>query len=202
MITENHYLQWFIGFQEFQIEAPFHESLMTHFRRRFPAKVIKRINERIIKAKTRQESHDKRDDNKNDPDSGDNEGQLIVDATVAPADITFPTDLKLLNKSRELLEGMVDTLHAERAPGAKKPRTYRKEARREYLMIQKKKQPGWKRVRKAMRKQLGYVRRDLNHVDKLLNEVGFGILSNDQLRKLMVIREAYRQQQESSDTNN
>ena len=199
MITENHYLQWFIGFQEFQIEAPFHESLMTHFRRRFPAKVIKRINERIIKAKTRQESHDKRDDNKNDPDSGDNEGQLIVDATVAPADITFPTDLKLLNKSRELLEGMIDTLHAERAPGAKKPRTYRKEARREYLMIQKKKQPGWKRVRKAMRKQLGYVRRDLNHVDKLLNEVGFGILSNDQLRKLMVIREAYRQQQEMYD---
>ena len=52
MIKENPYLQWFIGLQEFQIAAPFNDSLMTHFRKRLPAKVIKRINERIIKAKT------------------------------------------------------------------------------------------------------------------------------------------------------
>ncbi len=32
MIMENHYLQWFIGLQKFQIEAPFNDSLMTHFR--------------------------------------------------------------------------------------------------------------------------------------------------------------------------
>ena len=206
MIKENPYLQWFIGLQEFQIEAPFNDSLMTHFRKRLPAKVIKRINDRVVRAKTRQESDtvDDKDDSdpedKSDPGSGgDNKGQLIVDATVAPADITFPTDLKLLNKSRELLEGMVDTLHAERTHGQKKPRTYRKEARKAFLTIQKKRQPGWKKVRKAMRKQLGYVHRDLGHVDKLLDEVGFGTMSNDQRRKLMVIREAYRQQQEMYD---
>lgn len=195
MITENHYLQWFIGFQEFQIKAPFNGSLMTHFRKRLPAKVIKKINDRIGQAQKKPKS----DDDESKPGAGDNKGQLIVDATVAPADITFPTDLKLLNKSRELLEGMVDTLHAERTAGQKKPRTYRKEARRAFLTIQKKRQPGWKKLRKAMRKQLNYVRRDLGHVDKLLDEVGFGIMSNDQHRKLMVIREVYRQQQEMYD---
>ena len=195
MITENPYLQWFIGLHEFQIGAPFNDSLMTHFRKRLPAKVIARIDAQIVKANTRQESN--AGDDKDDPD--DNKGQLIVDATVAPADITFPTDMKLLNKSRELLERMVDTLHATRTAGQKKPRTYRREARVAFLNIQKKRQPGWKKLRKAMRKQLSYVHRDLGCVDKLLGEVGFGLLSNDQYRKLSVIREVYRQQQEMYD---
>lgn len=138
MIVENHYLQWFIGLQEFQINAPFNDSLMTHFRKRLPAKVIKKINDRIVQA----QKEPKSDDDESEPGAGDNKGQLIVDATVAPADITFPTDLKLLNKSRELLEGMVDTLHAERTAGQKKPRTYRREASRAFLTIQKKRQPG------------------------------------------------------------
>jgi len=50
-----------------------------------------------------------------------------------------------------------------------------------------------------MRKQLGYVRRDIGHVDALLDEVGFEVLDRDLYRKLLVIREVYRQQQEMYD---
>ena len=32
-----------------------------------------------------------------------NRGKLILDAAVAPADIKYPTDINLLNKSREYL---------------------------------------------------------------------------------------------------
>lgn len=39
-----------------------------------------------------------------------NRGKLIMDATVAPADIKYPTDIDLLNKSREHLETAVDIL--------------------------------------------------------------------------------------------
>lgn len=37
-----------------------------------------------------------------------NEGTLILDATCAPADMHFPTDVALLNDSREKLEEMID----------------------------------------------------------------------------------------------
>ena len=39
-----------------------------------------------------------------------NRGKLILDATVAPADIKYPTDIDLLNRSREHLETAVDIL--------------------------------------------------------------------------------------------
>ena len=42
-----------------------------------------------------------------------NRGKLIMDATVAPADIKYPTDIDLLNKSREHLETAVDILWKE-----------------------------------------------------------------------------------------
>lgn len=38
----------------------------------------------------------------------ENRGKLIMDATVAPADIKYPTDIDLLNKSREHLENRSD----------------------------------------------------------------------------------------------
>src|SRR5690625_2937956 len=39
-ITENPYLQYFIGLQEFQQKKPFDASSMTHFRKRFDADFI------------------------------------------------------------------------------------------------------------------------------------------------------------------
>ncbi|MCK9912586.1 IS5/IS1182 family transposase, partial [Microbacteriaceae bacterium K1510] len=38
-------------------------------------------------------------------------GTLMLDATCAPADISYPTDLKLLNEAREKLEAIIDVLH-------------------------------------------------------------------------------------------
>ncbi|PIE53498.1 IS5/IS1182 family transposase, partial [Candidatus Fermentibacteria bacterium] len=196
-IRENPYLQWFLGLQEFQIKPPLDQSQLCRFRKRFPAQAIAEINERILLAARKRH----RDDESSSSDDGGfvNKGRLIVDATATPADITFPTDLKLLNKGRELLEKMVDVLHSEREPGSTKPRTYRKRARKAFLSLQKTRRPGSRKLRKAMRKQLGYVRRDLGHVDALLDEVGFGVLDLDLYRKLLVIREVYRQQQEMYD---
>jgi len=39
-----------------------------------------------------------------------------------------------------------------------KPRTYRQKARQAYLAIAKQKRPGAKKLRQAIRKQLGYLR--------------------------------------------
>jgi IS5 family transposase len=59
---------------------------------------------------------------------------LLLDATCAPADITFPTDLKVLNDARCKSESIIDDLHAPLKGTEKKPRTYRRRARRDFLL--------------------------------------------------------------------
>ena len=63
----------------------------------------------------------------------------MVDATCTPADITFPTDLKILNTSREKSEEIIDVLHKPNKDRMKKHRTYRIKARRNYLAVAKSK---------------------------------------------------------------
>jgi len=53
----------------------------------------------------------------------ENKGKLILDATCAPADIRYPTDLSLLNEAREKTEGYIDILYQPLCGGMKKPRT-------------------------------------------------------------------------------
>ncbi len=46
-ITENPYLQYFIGLREYQDQPLFDPSRMVHFRKRFDAETLKAINEEI-----------------------------------------------------------------------------------------------------------------------------------------------------------
>ena len=65
-----------------------------------------------------------------------NRGKLIVDATCAPADISYPTDLGLLNRARVHAEKIIDILYKPlKNQIPKKPRTYRNLARKDYLLI-------------------------------------------------------------------
>jgi transposase, IS5 family len=96
-IRENPYLQYFLGFKEYKDEEPFHPTMFVHFRKRINKEMLEKINEAVHKKATSKKSEDSDDD---DNDSPDNKGKLLIDATCAPADITFPTDLKLLNKAR------------------------------------------------------------------------------------------------------
>ena len=49
-------------------------------------------------------------------------GKLILDATVAPQAIRYPTDLNLLNEAREFSEQIIDILYPK-TQWKKKPRT-------------------------------------------------------------------------------
>ena len=71
----------------------------------------------------------------------EHKGKLLLDATCTPADIKYPTDLSLLNEAREKTEKTIDTLYNQELGLAKKPRTYRKLARRDYLKIAKQRKP-------------------------------------------------------------
>jgi len=67
-----------------------------------------------------------------------NRGKLIVDATCTPADISYPTDLGLLNGARVHIEKIIDILYKPlKGKIPKKPITYRHLARIDYLLIAK-----------------------------------------------------------------
>lgn len=67
-------------------------------------------------------------------------------------------------------------------------------ARKAYLSLTKQRKPGHQKIREGIECQLGYVKRDLTHVEKLVAQVGLGQLNTKQYRDLFVIQEIYRQQ--------
>lgn len=196
-ISENPYLQYFLGFESFKLERPFDPSMLVHFRKRLSMDFVCKINEQINQ-KAFEEVPSENDDDQ--PNSGasdkkrENRGKLLVDATCTPADITFPTDLKILNTAREKSEEVIDVLHRPHKGIMKKPRTYRIRARRDYLAVAKSKKVSKNNLRKAIRKQLGYLRRNLKTIAKLSEKSSLLLLSKRQYHNLLVIHEVYRQQ--------
>ncbi|MCH8121206.1 MAG: IS5 family transposase, partial [Planctomycetes bacterium] len=180
---------------EYKDEVPFDHSLMTHFRKRFNKNTLAQINESIVRnvLETDDELQDKSSAD-NDDQKPLNKGKLIVDATCTPADIAYPTDLNLLNEAREKTETIIDTMHTPLVGQTTKPRTYRQKARKDYLAVAKQKRPGYKKVRKAIGKQLCYLKRDLQNIDIMALEGLLVHLSKRQYRELFVIKELYRQQ--------
>lgn len=73
-----------------------------------------------------------------------------------------------------------------------KPRTYRISARKDYLSLAKRKKRTSKLLRKAIKKQLQYIRRDLYYIDRFLEEGKE--LSDRQRNRADVIRKVYEQQ--------
>ena len=194
-IQENPYLQYFCGYPGYDDgKLPFDPSLMVYFRKRLTPGVLGEINEMIVRdAKERQakESEVKDDGDSDDaPGSGGNSGTMIVDATCAPSHIRYPQDVSLLNEARENAEKLLDVLH-DPAEG-KKPRTYRQRARKDYLKYARCRKHTAKTTRKAIGKQLAYLRRDLNAIE---GELSLGkALNARQSERLDTIRTIYEQQ--------
>ena len=214
-IRMNPYLQYFIGLPEFTHEAPFDQSVITRFRKRVTPEILQEINDIIIgrkKAEGEEKSEGPRDDQPLSDGGGTpgsacvedsdheaaNEGTMILDATCAPQNIRYPTDISLLNEAREKLEEMIDVVHAAGLTEGKKPRTYRNRARRDYLRFARNRKPTQKLLRKSLRKQLGYVGRNLSHLDAILHRHP-DALSERLMAYLLTIRTLFEQQTEMYD---
>ncbi len=127
------------------------------------------------------------------------QGKLILDATVVEQAIRYPTDLSLLNEAREFSEQIIDILHTKSKVKKKKPRTYRQKARKAYLAVVKQRRPGRKVLRRGLKQQLQYLRRNLGHIEQWLEHWPPGTaipLPNWLLHRYWVIQHVYAQQWE------
>ena len=120
-ITENPYLQYFIGLPGYQETPPFDASTLVLFRKRISAKMLMEANGYLLE----ENKPDKKggDNDHHNPPSGngsgdsgktdesENKGTLIIDATCAPVYIRYPQDVSLLNEAREKLEEIILWFH-------------------------------------------------------------------------------------------
>ncbi len=208
-IRENPYLQYFLGYPCYRYEHTFEPSLFVTIRKRLGEESLGVINELFINHTKRPPKGGSSSGSKphapsgEDGEEGDetgerveNNGMLLVDATVAPSDIKYPTDLDLLNQVREESERFIDTLY-EPSPEKVKPRTYRRNARKAYLTLAKKRNRSTKEVRRGIKAQLGYIARNFKTIQCLMNEKEgdtFPLPFKDQ-RRYWIIQEVYRQQE-------
>jgi transposase, IS5 family len=227
-IIENPYYQYFLGFEKYEDrKQPFDPSLLVYFRKRLNKDILIEVNEIIAKQSAAQSMPKKKgddnnsssgssdqgdnniDDNSTQPNEEDadssengNRGFLLLDATCAPSDIRYPTDLRLLNEAREKLEKDIDVLHKPDTGIKIKPRTYRENARKDYLAVEKQRKKRSKTIHKAVRKQLGYVGRDLGIIDEYLSQPErLNLLSKRQKSELATIRVLYAQQLQMFESN-
>ena len=124
-------------------------------------------------------------------------GKLKLDATIADQMIKYPTDLDLLNDSRQQSERIIDAL-CKKLGVTKKPRTYRRKARQNYLCLAKKKKKSNKEIRKVIGKQLNYVGRNVKSIHALLDKfknIAFPLTPRDQ-NIFFVIQHIYAQQRQ------
>jgi len=198
-ITENMYLQYFLGFSSYTKEAPFDPSLFVDIRKRLSQKLIEEMNEKIygfaMEIAAKKEVRDEKKKDTDPPSDGDikNKGEVIYDATVCPQDIAYPTDHGLLNKAREISEEIIDVLHQKKSVG-KKPRTYRQTARKAYLKLAQNKNPSGKSIRKGVKSQLQYLRRNFNSIGKQLDGFEDFPLDHKLQRNYWIIQTLYDQQ--------
>ena len=194
IISENPYMQFFLGLGHYQPDMLFSPTLFVEMRKKLGdqtfdefSKAIMRVAHPDIDPKTSQK----------DMASKSPKGKLKIDATVADQYITYPNDLGLVNEARIKTEKMVDGLFELLRDKIKvKPRTYRRVAHKRYLQEAKKKKKSTVSIRKTIRVLLNCVNRNMGYIDQMLDQLeGPFPLSHKTQLELMVIHTLYEQQQ-------
>ena len=153
LVNENPYMQAFCGLERFSTKPLLDSSSLSRHRKRLGAKYFAELEQetyqvliqrKIIKAKG-----------------------LLVDATVFPEHLRYPTDTGLLNEARQWVVKQVKTLGNSLGT---KVRTYCRIAQKEYLAFSKKKNRSRKLIQRTRKSLLQYLRRNIKQFQYLLAE--------------------------------
>ncbi len=189
-ISENPYMQVFLGLDVFSAEPLFAPSLFVEWRKKLGNNTFNEFSDVLIRICHGTKISDSSEDTKN-------KGRIKLDATVADQNITFPNDLGLLNKAREKTEFIIDLLYADlRSEMEVKPRSYRKVARNKYLSESKKRQANKKTLRSAIRYQLNCLDRNIISINSMLDMLDANVLRYKLMRDFWVIQTVNDQQRE------
>lgn len=182
--SESPYVQWFCGYERFVIEDVIDPSLLSKTRKRLGTQFFKEFEEKLIGVLVERKIL--------------KAGDHLLDGTVIPANIEFPTDTKLLNRAREWLVIVIKGLRKKLKIGGK-VRTYCRVAQEFFIGFQKKRRKSKAMIRLARGKMLRFVRRNLRQLEELLKAHQERLLTKERFaiqQRLEVIRAIYAQQWE------
>lgn len=178
-VTENPYMQCFCGLESFATASMLDSSSLSKIRKRVGAKYFAEmedetyrvlIERKIIRGKG-----------------------MLVDATVFPEHMRYPTDTGLLNEAREWVVKKIKGLG--KAVG-EKVRTYCRKAKREYVNFSKKKQRSRKVIQKMKKSLLQHLRRNIKQLEGVIDKAqqqGVTVAQNVH-DGLTIVRKVYEQQ--------
>jgi len=150
---ENPYVQYFCGYDQFVTNKEIEASTLTRMRKRLGVEYFKKFEDEILGIlKERKIIKSK---------------EQMVDATIFPANISYPTDAGLIESVREWV---VEIIKRVRIAGRikEKVRTYCRKARAVYLKFQKKRKKTKQEIRKARKQLLQFTSRNIKQLKKLL----------------------------------
>src|SRR5437016_9647820 len=90
--VENPYYQYFCGEEFFRHQSPFDRSSLTRWRQRMGEEKLEALLQESLAVATRTQAM-----------KPSNLARVVIDTTVQPKAVMFPTDAKLLNRARERL---------------------------------------------------------------------------------------------------
>lgn len=137
LLSENPYLQYFCGLDQFVTDPKIvHPSLLSKMRKRLGREFFAMFEGEVMRVLV---------------ENGLIRGrEQLIDATIVPANISYPTDCKLLNEAREWLCRAI--LKVKRVAGIREGiRTYRRVGKRVYMAFTKRRKKARGYVRKVQR---------------------------------------------------
>jgi len=178
-VSENPYMQAFCGLEHFVTESLLDPSLLSKIRKRLGKKYFDDLDKetyhvlielKLVKCKG-----------------------MLIDATVFPEHIRYPTDTGLLNEAREWLVKHIKGLGSSLG---EKTRTYCRKAKKEYLNFSKKKRKSKKLIRRATKSLLQYLRRNVKQMESLLEKAREQEIQIKQkvLDRFEIVHKVYEQQ--------
>lgn len=181
---ENPYVQVFCGEESFRTQGGIHPSLLSKLRKRLGGEFFSRFENEILAELKRSKLI--------------KPGEHLLDATVFPSDITYPTDTGLLNKCRQWTVKAIQVVEKQFGV-VTKVRTYCRKAQKAYLGFQKKRRKTRREINLMRGKLLRYLRRNVGQAEKLVAEYGVQLKTHELefvRTRLETVKRVYSQQRE------
>jgi IS5 family transposase len=157
--VENPYYQYFCGEEFFQHRLVFDRSSMTHWRQRMGEERLKLLLQESLSVAA-----------KTGAIKPSELSRVIVDTTVQPKNVTFPTDAKLLNRAREKL------VRLARQHGVGLRQSYARVGK--IALIEHQRYAHAKQFRRARRR----LKKLRTYLGRVMRDIGRKIKGNDVLR--------------------
>ncbi|MCB4756252.1 MAG: IS5 family transposase [Elusimicrobia bacterium] len=155
---ESPYIQAFCGYDGFVTdEAVIDPSLLSHSRKRLGKEFFEKFEKEILSVLIQRKVIRPKDH--------------MLDATIVPANIEYPTDVKLVNRCREWLVKTIRGLRRQ-LNIKEKIRTHVRKARGVYVNFQRKRKRAKRFIRRTQKKMLQFAGRNLRQLKALLKKYG------------------------------